>query len=162
MKNVITVLLTLAFTVAFTTDSPAGGVAPRKASSIVTLSTTGVTGACAGLGAEFNTELTSDGQVATFAGIPAGEVLVVTSVDFYSGGGTAGRRYMFNFGNTNGSLVVADAGLADATGQVVGSVTIPSGVVVKSGVVICARFTNAGGDVFNAFARVHGFFTGDH
>src|SRR5262245_57836473 len=139
-----------------------GVVAPSKPSQIAVLDVTqGATPACTALLARtIDTANMSTGAVEPFA-IPDGQVFVITSVDFYSELGLPDRAYEFQLIRVGTGFLVNGNARSDSTGQVIGAVTVPSGVVVTPGSVLCARIGSQTSATFPSYARLHGFFTKD-
>jgi hypothetical protein len=143
----------------------AGDLAPKKASDIVVLDATlgfvDPQPPCPAGSRFINTRTLSDDSVEPFS-IPEGQVLVITSADFYAEQGVPDRNYEFQiFATGPGGPLVAANGKADASGQVVAAITIPSGVVIKSGVDLCASAGSLAVPNIPSFVRVHGFFAKD-
>jgi hypothetical protein len=143
----------------------AGPLVPTRASQVVALNPTPVTDSGCGASAyPVDNMRTSDGQLVPFT-IPLNQVFVVTSMDVFGQADEPNRRYFFAlFIDTSpsvpgGSLVVGDAGLTDASGNYSGSVTVPTGVVVPPGVLLCAQIDGPAEEP--TFTRVHGFFAKD-
>ena len=143
----------------------AGGVSPKKPSDIVTLDTTlgfvDPQPPCPTRSRYVNAMILADDTVVPFV-IPEGNVFVITSADFYAELAVADRNYEFQLVGTGpgGPLVVAN-GRADASGQVTGVATVPTGVVIKPNVSLCANAGSLSVPQIPSFVRVHGFFTKD-
>jgi hypothetical protein len=161
------ILLIFSLTVlayAFFSPAAIADVTPANPSDIVTLDTTlgfvDPQPPCPGNTRLVDSRILSDDTVVPFS-IPAGMVLVINSADFY-GSGLADRNYEFQlFGTGPGGPLVVANGRSDPTGQVMGNVTLRTGVVVKPDVILCARAVSLSVGQIPAFVRVHGFFTRD-
>lgn len=143
----------------------AGSLVPTRASQVVVLNPTAVTDSGCGVTAyPVDSMRTSDGLVAPFV-IPPNQVFVVTSMDVFGQADEPNRRYFFSLTIDSsppipgGTVVVGDAGLTDASGNYSGSVTVPTGVVIPPGVLLCARIDGPAEEP--TFTRVHGFFAKD-
>ena len=140
----------------------AGPLSPTKASQVALLMPTATTESGCGASAyPVDTMRKSDGTVVPFA-VPPKEVFVVTSMDVWGDAEEPNRRYFFSLSIDNspgipgGTLVVGDAGLTDSTGGYAGSVSVPTGAIVPSGVQLCAKIDGPSEEP--TFVRVHGFF----
>lgn len=112
---------------------------------------------------EIASKVTSDGSTAPFV-IPLKQVFVLTSVDWITLAGPVNHRngvgiYIVNAARTEANVVVRSGGMSDADGQASGTVTIPSGVVVKAGAHLCTAPTDA--PLFGYLVTLHGFLTKD-
>lgn len=136
----------------------AAALAPTKPSQILNLYNSGAT-SCGGVSAVVDRIVKPDGTSAAFS-IPTGQVLIVTSVDWVAASVTANRHWEFVLGFPGGSFSLGDGAQSDADGQVSGTLLVPGGLVVKSGVQLCPHLTRNGGDAFAA-VRVHGFLAKD-
>jgi len=140
-----------------------GPLAPTRASQVVVLHPTAVTDSPCGLNAyPVNNMRRSSGDVVPFA-IPPKQVFVVTSADVF-GSAQPNSRYFFSLSVegslplVSGSILVGEAA-TDASGYYAGSVSVPSGVVVPPGALLCAAV--GGPSEEPTFIRVHGFFAKD-
>src|SRR5262245_17279221 len=139
-----------------------GVVAPSKPSEIAVLDVTqAVTPACTAILARtIDTAYRSTGAVEPFS-VPDGQVFVITTADFYSELGLPDRAYELQLVRVGTGFILNGNARSDSTGQVIGAVTVPSGVVVKPGSVLCARISSQTSATFPSYARLHGFFTKD-
>jgi hypothetical protein len=136
----------------------AAAVAPSKPSQILNLFNSG-TLCGGGPNTVVDQVLNPDGTTATFA-IPAGQVLIVTSVDWVSASVTPNRHWEFVLGTTSAGFTLGGGAQSDADGFVSGTLVIPGGLVVKSGVKFCPDIEHAGTSE-PVEVRVHGFLTKD-
>jgi hypothetical protein len=155
-------LLTVALLCLIALPAAAGPLAPTKASQVAILVPTATTKSGCGANAyPVDTMRKSDGTVVPFV-IPPKEVFVVTSLDVFGEAQEPNRRYFFSLSIDNtpgvpgGTLVIGDAGLTDSAGGYAGSVTVPTGAIVPSGVLLCSKI--GGPSEEPTFMRVHGFF----
>lgn len=140
-----------------------GPLAPTRASQIAVLHPTAVTDSPCGMDAyPVNNMRISSGDVLPFT-IPPKQVFVVTSADAF-GSAQPNSRYFFSLSLeaslpfVSGSILVGEAA-TDASGYYAGSVSVPSGVVVPPGALLCAKVDGPTNEP--TFIRVHGFFAKD-
>jgi hypothetical protein len=157
--------LAVALTCLIALPAAAGPLVPTRPSQVVVLVPTATDKSpCNVTGYPVDQMRASDGTVSPFV-IPEKQVFVVTSVDVFGSADEPNRRYFFSLGLNGdgpvpgGTLVVGDAGLTDAFGGYSGSVTVPTGVVVPRGQLLCARLSGPNDEP--TFMRVHGFFAKD-
>jgi hypothetical protein len=142
----------------------AAALAPSKPSQIITLFNTSGTACGSSHGLAVDHIVKSDGSSAAFT-IPAGQVLIITSIDWSAEVATANRRFDFALVSIPGGAFATGGGaLSDADFTVSGTLLIPGGLVVKPGVTLCPEVDH-GGPAFvesdAAFVRVHGFLAKD-
>lgn len=141
-----------------------GPLVPTRASQVVVLNPTAVTdSACGSTAYPVDNMRTSTGEVVPFV-IPPKQVFVVTSADVFGSASTPSRNYRFTLSIDSsppipGGALLIGAAPSDAAGYYAGSVSVPSGVVVPAGALLCARID--GPDEEPTFMRVHGFFAKD-
>jgi hypothetical protein len=146
------------------TQASAGPLAPTRASQVVVLHPTAVTdSACGSTAYPVDNMRTSTGDVVPFA-IPPRQVFVVTSADVFGSATTPSRNYSFSLSIENsaplaGGSILIGAAPSDAAGYYAGSVSVPSGVVVPPGALLCAKIEGPNDEP--TFIRVHGFFAKD-
>jgi hypothetical protein len=155
--------LAAALTCLIALPAAAGPLVPTKASQVAILLPTATTESGCGPNAyPVDTMRKSDGTVVPFVVAPK-EVFVVTSVDVWGEAEEPNRRYYFSLGIDNtpgipgGTLVVGDAGLTDSSGGYAASMTVPTGAIVPSGVLLCSKIDGPAEEP--TFVRVHGFFS---
>jgi hypothetical protein len=142
----------------------AAAPAPSKPSQIITLFNSGT--ACGALGSgdtAVDHIVNSDGSSAAFT-IPAGQVLIITSIDWTAFTHTANRRFDFQLGSATGNFTIGGGAVSDADFIVSGTLLIPGGLVVKPGVTLCPEVEHSGSSLFeedSANVRVHGFLAKD-
>jgi hypothetical protein len=138
---------------------------PRSASDLVTLIADASTPICPATTVPhaFNDRLLPDGTRSAFT-IPGGKVLVITSYDWEVEGSSQANNAIWTAvvlatGSTpNGSIAFFAGGTADSIGRAVGHTTVPAGVVVKPGTIMCHDVV---GGVSSAAGRIHGFLADD-
>ena len=155
---------------AFAASLPAaaGPVEATKPSQIVTVFGREASPACPGGpdGTQLVSELgNADGSTGSFA-IPAKSVFVVQSFEYQLIGGDAGDAEAMNLiavnpafppsATSNGAAAFA-GGVVSANGVVVGSHTIPGGLIVKPPAALCFVARPA----LTPLIAVHGFFAKD-
>jgi hypothetical protein len=137
-------------------------LAPRKASDVVTLTTTGTP--CGTQGTAFDELDLPGGGTAPFS-IPPGMVLVVTEIEVVVAGGGTGSGGITVLRTTGGSFgsFIAEAfvNLSNSPGA---TFTLPTGSVVASGTTICAEGSNftTGGTPLTVGGTLHGFLAEDN
>lgn len=155
----------LALLVVALSSSPAsaGPLAPTRASQVVVLHPSTVSDSPCGVTAyPVDGMRKSNGLVEPFV-IPPKQVFVVTSADVY-GSAEPSRHYRFvlvidsSDPIPGGALLIGEAE-TDAAGYYAGSVSVPSGVVVPPGALLCAQID--GPTEEPTIMRVHGFFAKD-
>jgi hypothetical protein len=137
-------------------------LAPSKPSQVATITGDAATSAfCpSGLvaGKMVDTQRNADGTITSFS-VPVGEAFVVTSWE-WSGSGAASSTIGMSLVLVDSATLLGSfsrsTAAADGSGIGGGSVVIPSGFVVKSGITMCY----AGGGA-SASVIVHGFFAKD-
>ena len=150
MCRTIAIVLALLITTATARATP---LAPSKPSQIVNLSNKPVGLACPMGGTEFTEVIKADGTSAPFAGIPTGQVLVITSWEWTAGTGPVATLEAQTASTRN---ILAESFVV-GTGAG-GMQTFPTGIVVQPGVHICIGSVGPFG---SAGAHVHGFLTND-
>lgn len=131
------------------------GLAPSKASQLVTLTASGAT--CLSGLVKVNTQIHGDGTSAAFT-IPAGMVLVITGAEWDATGGAGGvDTFFINLEGTGTSTVHVAAGPVGSTGLAGGSSSFSSGIVVKPGTNICVGLNSLNTPV----PVIHGFLAKD-
>lgn len=141
---------------ALTGPASAGPLAPARASDLVTVYTKNAT-PCPVAGVAFDTIVLADGTEQPFA-IPPKRVLVVTSLDWNLTSASPGVAAAPVLGLQTGGAslpLLQGSGVTDSNGTAAGTVTAPTGVVVRSGPQLCliGGATPAG--------LIHGFFAKD-
>lgn len=135
---------------------------PMKPSDLVTLIADSSTPICpqTSVPHTFHDRLMPDGTRVPFT-IPANMVFVVTSFDWVVEGSSQPRNTVWTavtwMGAGKNNAFFSEA-LADSIGRAAGSVTIPNGVVVRPGTVMCLDYVGGASD---SFGRVHGFLAPD-
>jgi hypothetical protein len=100
--------------------------------------------------------------------IPDGDVFVMTSVDWTGGAGSRASKsvladfFIYVGGGVNGPSAMATA-IADSDGTAGGTITFPSGVVVKKGQQLCVEIQTVpdSNSYAPADAVAHGYFAHD-
>jgi hypothetical protein len=141
----------------------AAALAPSKPSQIITLFNTSGTACGSSHGLAVDHIVKSDGSSAAFT-IPAGQVLIITSIDWTAFTNTANRRFDFQLGSATGNFTIGGGAVSDADFIVSGTLLIPGGLVVKPGVTLCPEVEHSGSSLFeedSANVRVHGFLAKD-
>jgi hypothetical protein len=137
-------------------------VAPSKPSEVITLAgDTSTSASCpsgAVIGKMIDKQHNPDGTITTFT-VPAGQVFVATSWD-WSGTGAASSSIVTGLVLIDSTATLLgtfsqSSASSDSSGLAGGTVVVPSGFVIKSGVSMCY----AGGGTRSVV--VHGFFTKD-
>ena len=147
----------------------AGPLAPTKASQVVTVATTPGSPVCpfGSTGKVIDTLQKPDATTASFS-IPPGSVLVITEVEISaSKASSAGDLCEIDLilGTASSfSRVATHEALCDASGEISGTLTVPTGAVVKPGSALCAVGFDAtlGVPLGGTFAVVHGFLAKDN
>ena len=146
----------------------AGPLAPTKASQVVTLATAAGAPTCPFIaaGKVVDSLQKPDATTASFS-IPPGSVLVITEAEIVgANAASAGDRCEINLNlatATTSNVLATHEELCDASGRISGTLTFPTGAVVKHGSTICA----VGFDDTTAaalpgiLAVVHGFLASD-
>ena len=135
--------------------SHAGPLGPTKPSQLVSLTYSGATCSVGG-GTKADTRAMGDGSTAPFT-IPAGQVLVITGVQWNeSGSGTADSSFLYLVGSGGTAVVSVGAGLVGTGGYGGGNFGV-SGVVVKPGTDICIGLNS----LSTAYPTVQGYLTKD-
>jgi hypothetical protein len=146
----------------FSSPASAGTLTPISASDLVTLESSTNSPAT---GCKFGRQLdlidNSDGTLNTFAGIPSGRVLVVTTLSFVAAGldpNTVVNGHVEAEISNSSVQVISAQGYANGLGQVAASFAIPNGAPIKNGVTPCFVLDPG----FSAVhAIVHGYFAID-
>lgn len=149
--------LALALCCLVSSSAHAGVLGPRKPSDLVTLITNGST--CSPISfLRMDTQIHADGTSSPFS-IPAGEVLVLTGVDWDEGGASGGvDNLVLALLGADYSVAAISTGPIGANGY--GGASTPlSGIVVKPGTSICVTLNSP--NTFNSYPVVHGFLTAD-
>lgn len=163
MRALPTFGLTMILMTGLAVGTDAGVLAPSKPSQVVTVTgDTATSASCpSGVvkGKMIDTQRNSDGTITPF-NVPMGEVFVVTSWEWTGAGAVSSSITMAlvlvdSSSTFLGSFSQATAS-SDSSGNGGGTVDIPSGFVVKSGISMCY----AGGGA-SASVIVHGFFAKD-
>ena len=160
MKNVVSDLFALAgLLIIIAAPAWAGGLAPKKPSDLRTVLnfTTGCPSNPQTLAID-RVINPADASVSAFS-VPVGSVFVITSWDWRSNGGTAGAlaSAVISLDNGTFSIIASRASaIADSSGDAGGTVDTPAGIVVKSGITLCADSTGPSISI-----TVHGFVTKD-
>lgn len=98
------------------------------------------------------------GSFAAFA-IPAKQVLVVTSIDWQTGGVTASRlitaTIISQATGTPSEVIARSSSVSDEGASAGGTVLFPSGIPVKSGRTVCLNVDGL------SFSVLHGYLTKD-
>jgi hypothetical protein len=136
----------------------AAALAPAKASDLVVVYTKDP-GTCAGGGRPFDTRVLPDGTEEPFV-IPPKRVFVITSAEIELGGVAAGeyvRATLFVETDTpaTATAVALLNAVGGANGIAIGSLTMPTGIVIARGSRLCLNSATSGG------AYVHGFLAKD-
>jgi hypothetical protein len=143
----------------------AGGLAPKRASDLVTLISDPSTPICPGTSVphSFADRLLPDGTRVAFS-IPSGQVLVITSYDWIVEGSSEANRTVwtgvgvFDVAMNQNRLALTSSAGADGTGRAAGSTTAPAGIAVTSGAAMCLDYV---GGASAAYATLHGFLATD-
>ena len=162
MKRFWSVFLT-AFVVLAPASMNAGTQAQIKPRDIViALSIHDNVSPCLATEAIIDSMVNADGSVGPLV-IPAGKVLVITSLEWTSFGAVANTHYAFVIRNADKqNSIVAGAGtISDGGGDMSGSLQIPTGLVIRSGMNLCTSANNTSIGRNLAFTRLHGYFTKD-
>jgi len=141
----------------------AGTLTPLRPSDLITLqaSSDQPTGSGCAFGAPFAKLLQADGTQNTFAGIPAGQVLIITEVDFYAYGVLSNQIILGSIEIENGagySEVLRAVAYSNNAGQAAANLAIPDGLPVKPGPGICFAINSSSSAMK---ATLHGYFTVD-
>jgi hypothetical protein len=135
-------------------------------SNLVTVATFGTTCNANGiLGKEVDSRQRSDGTQHTFHAA-SGNVLVITAATLAGTGGSAGHPGLLGLAAVSGPLAESalfyQAHIAmDSNGNMTYQFTFPTGVVVKSGVTLCALALDEMGGTLTVAATLHGYVTLD-
>jgi hypothetical protein len=133
----------------------AGALAPSRASDVVTLFTSGT--ACPSAGTLLDFRRQSDGTDVAFT-IPAGQVLVVTGMDFASVGFSPSLNQIVTLSLASSATVITRAvALLDSSGSGAANVSTPL-IAIKSGQQLCVSTNGVGNP---ASILVHGFLAKD-
>jgi len=139
---------------AVTTPAQAG-LAPSKASQLVTLNASGAT--CTSGLVKVDTQVKGDGTTTALT-IPAGMVLVITGAEWDTGGGAGGvDTFFINLEGAGTATVHVAAGAVGSSGLEGGGSSFSSGIVVKPGTNICVGLNS--GKV--PIPIIHGFLAKD-
>ena len=166
MSSIKTVILALACTVGWQPSlATAGILGPARASQVVTLRTSGA--ACSVLtGASLIDEShTPAGTIVPYAGPPAKQVLVITSVEFETSGtpGSVLRLVLLRVASGGGSTSAVTSILrtVESSGALSVTVEMGNGVIVQPGTQLCSCASGAAGCNGDAQATIHGYFAPD-
>jgi hypothetical protein len=135
----------------------AAAIAPQATTGIVELEAS--FGGCPFLGgsnSQFNMRILPSGQTVPFS-IPAGSVLVVTSVKLLGFGGTAGtlsQTRLFKSGAGGAVLFAREESAVNAFGRLGHDYRFATGIVVESGGLVCA---NSNDNNVSTFGNLYGF-----
>jgi hypothetical protein len=133
-------------------------VEPIKPSDLVTLIADSSTPICPATTVPhlFSDRLLPDGTRAPFT-IPSNMVLIITSYDWVVEGSSQANNTVWTavtLMGTGKNNALFSGAMADSIGRAAGTTTIPNGVTVDPGTMMCLDFV---GGAASAFARVHGF-----
>jgi len=169
MKRILSALGLAALCLALASVAVAANVAPSKASQIVTINSGPL---CPdGVSVEFNQLQSADGQASLFS-IPAGQVLVITSVSLSATAINLASDhfitlYLFRQPSNSpfGTELAFESTLSDASGFGVARfrTNLSPGAVVKSGVKVCLRAQDvtASSPAFGPSGTIYGFLAPD-
>jgi hypothetical protein len=131
---------------------------PIKPSDLVTLIADPLTPICPATTVPhlFSDRLLPDGTRVPFT-IPTNMVLIITSFDWVVEGSSQAKNTVWTavtFMGTGKNNALFSGAMADSIGRAAGNTTIPNGVTVGPGTVMCLDYV---GGVTSAYGRVHGF-----
>jgi len=144
---------------------------PATASKLITLvackgtgcsADGGDSGGCA-FGIKFDKQQNPNGtQTVPFAGVPSGQVLVITDLEWNATGVTASNRIRASVtaqtSLTVFSTLLNDSEASDSGGRVGGSISSPHGSFIKSGKSLCFNISTS---FTTEEATIHGFLAPD-
>jgi hypothetical protein len=150
-------LASFALPLALATPTLAAPLAPAKASDVVGLVSSNAD--CTGNGKRIGDRILPNGTVVPFE-IPPKRVFVITSAEIELGGVAAGeyvRATLFVETDTpaTATAVALLNAVGGANGIAIGSLTMPTGIVIARGSRLCLNSATSGG------AYVHGFLAKD-